>query len=60
MYLSNQISDTRIKIFQIKIMFLLISEYCNAKVVGDVINTVKTTFDFNFDLYQAVKPHGYS
>ena len=60
MYLSNQISDTRIKIFQIKIMFLLISEYCNAKVVGDVINTVQKTFDFNFDLYQAVKPHGYS
>ena len=23
--------------------------YC--KVVGDYINTMKTTFDFNFDLY---------
>ena len=29
-------------------------------MVGDVINTVKTTFDFNFDLYQPVKPHGYT
>ena len=28
-------------------------------VVGDYINTMKTTFDFNFDLYQAVKQHGY-
>ena len=23
------------------------------KVVGDYINTMKATFDFNFDLYQA-------
>jgi len=28
-------------------------------VVGDHINTMKTTFDLNFDLYQAVKQHGY-
>jgi len=27
-------------------------------VVGDYINTVMTTFDFNFDLNQAVKQHG--
>ena len=26
--------------------------------VGDYINTMKTTFDLNFDLYQAVKQHG--
>ena len=24
------------------------------------INTMKTTFDFNFDLYEAVKQHGYT
>ena len=27
-------------------------------VVGDYINIMKTTFDFNFDLYQAFKTHG--
>jgi len=26
-------------------------------VVGDYINTMKTTFDFNFDFYKAVKQH---
>ena len=26
-------------------------------VVGDYINTMKTTFDFDFDFYQAVKQH---
>ena len=26
-------------------------------VVGDCVNTMKTTFDFHFDLYQAVKQH---
>ena len=29
-------------------------------MVGDYINTMKTTFDFNFDLYQALKQHGYA
>ena len=29
-------------------------------VVGDYINTMKTTFDFNFDLYQAFKHRGYT
>ena len=29
-------------------------------VVRDYINTVKTTLDFNFDLYQAIKQHGYT
>ncbi len=27
-------------------------------VVGDYINIMKTTFDFNFDLYKAFKQHG--
>ena len=27
-------------------------------LVGDYINTIKTTFDLKFDLYQAVKQHG--
>ena len=27
--------------------------------LGDYIKTMNTTFDFNFDLYQAVKQHGY-
>ena len=27
-------------------------------VAGDYINIMKTTFDFNFDLYQAFKTHG--
>ena len=27
-------------------------------VVGDYINIMKTTFDFNFDLYQALKQQG--
>ena len=29
-------------------------------VVGYCINMVKITFDFNFDLYQAFKQHGYT
>ena len=29
-------------------------------VVCDYINTMKTTFDFNFDLNQAVKQHEYT
>ena len=28
-------------------------------VVVAYINTTKTTFDFNFDLYKALKQHGY-
>ncbi len=28
-------------------------------MVGDYINIMKTTFDFNFDFYQAFKRHGY-
>ena len=28
---------------------------CLVTVAGDYFNTTKTTFDFNFDLYQAVK-----
>ena len=29
-------------------------------VVGDYINTMMTTFDFDFDLYQAIKLHEYT
>ena len=29
-------------------------------VVGDYINTKKTNFDYNFDLNQAIKQHGYT
>ena len=29
-------------------------------VVGKYINTMKTTFDLNFDFYQAVKLHEYT
>ena len=29
-------------------------------VVGDNINIMKTTFECNFDLYQAFKQHGYT
>ena len=29
-------------------------------MVGGFINTMKTTFDFNLDLYQAFKQHGYT
>ena len=28
-------------------------------VVGDYINKMKTTFDFNFDLYKAFKQHAW-
>ena len=27
-------------------------------VIGDYFNIMKTTFDINFDLYQAFKQHG--
>ena len=29
-------------------------------MVGDFINIMKTTFDFNFDFYHAFKQHGYT
>ena len=29
-------------------------------VLSDYINTIKTTFDFNFDLNHAVKQRGYT
>ena len=36
-------------------------KFCSeGTVVGDYINTIKMTFDFNFDLYQAVKHHEYT
>ena len=31
-----------------------------ATVVGDNINIMKTTFELNFDFYQAFKQHGYT
>ena len=31
----------------------------SSTLVGDYIKTKKTTFDLNFDLYEAVKQHGY-
>ena len=34
------------------------SIFCSYTVVGDYINIIKTTFDFNFDLYQAFKQRG--
>ena len=34
---------------------------CNIwMMVGDYINKMKTTFDFNFDLYQAFNQHRYT
>ena len=32
----------------------------NDTVVGENINIMKTTFDLNFDFYQAFKQHGYT
>ena len=29
-------------------------------VVSNYINTMKTSFDFNFDLYEPFKQHGYT
>ena len=29
-------------------------------MIGDYINIMKTTFDLNFDLYQAFEQHGYT
>ena len=33
---------------------------CFHTVVGDYINIMKTTFDFNYDLCQAFNQHGYT
>ena len=33
---------------------------CDCTVVGDNINIMKTTFELNFDFYQAFKQHGYT
>ena len=34
--------------------------FTSSTVVGDYSNTMKTAFEFNFDLYQAVKQHEYT
>ena len=34
--------------------------YLNNTVVGNYNNTMKTTFELNFDLNYAVKQHGYT
>ena len=34
--------------------------YTKNRVVGDFIYIMKTTFDFNLDLYQAFKQHEYT
>ena len=36
------------------------SNFKENTVVGDYINTMKLTYDFNFDLYQAFKQHRYT
>ena len=43
-----------------KNFFNLFSVPHSNTVVGDYINTMKTTFDFNFDLYQAFTQHRYT
>ena len=43
-----------------KILSSFFSLILTSTVVGDYINTMKTTFDLNFDVYQAVKQHGYA
>ena len=40
-------------------MFLL-SRLFTAPKIGDYINKMKTTFDFNFNFNQAVKQHEYT
>ena len=40
---------------------MIINKYkCLCSVVVDFTNTMPTTFDFNFDLNQAVKHYGYT
>ena len=48
--------------FAIQILSLMIifSAFNISAVVVAYINTMKTTFDFDFDLYQAVNQHGYT
>ena len=45
------------KVWLVEVEKLCLEKY---KVVGDYINTMKTTFDFNFDSYQAIKQHEYT
>jgi len=47
-------------IFCLAVLRLLNISVTSPTVVGDYINILKTTFDFNFDLYQAFKQHGYT
>ena len=44
--------------FYTVILFILNWDF--ATVVGDNINIMKTTFELNFDFYQAFKQHGYT
>ena len=34
--------------------------FSSSTVVGDNINIMKTTFELNFDFFQAFKQHGYT
>ena len=64
---SEQKNTKKFKEFKMYIMYMI---YININliylepnlctVVGDNINITKTTFELNFDFYQAFKQHGYT
>ena len=53
-------SICRIRYVELSVRYVELSVVNLETVVGDFINIMKTTFDFNFDLYKALKQHGYT
>ena len=47
------------KICFLSLQTFLNKDYGSTTVVGNNINIMKTTFELNFDFYQAFKQHGY-
>ena len=53
-------SICRIRYVELSVRYVELSVVNLETVVGDFINIMKKTFDFNFDLYSAFIQHGYT
>ena len=60
----NTLSENNINVLWILKSILIYNTIWNIgeknSLVADYINTMKTTFDFHFDLHQAFKQYGYT
>ena len=61
MYICDMVGSVNNKTIYVKIFFFAIIENAliktrkSAIVISDYVNTIKTTFDLNFNLYQSIQ-----